>query len=211
MFHTDIDKIIELLEKSESPRSKFVIFMDDVKDPFKVLVGCIMSLRTQDEVTYPASQRLFAAVSKPEDFLTLSEEEIQSLIYPVGFYKNKARQIKEICYLLVTRYNSKVPDTIEELLKFKGVGRKTANLVVAKGYNKPAICVDIHVHRIFNRIGYVETKTPDDTEMVLRQKLPKKYWLKVNDLMVTHGQNICRPVKPKCPICPINYYCAKII
>ena len=131
--------------------------------------------------------------------------------YPVGFYKNKAIQIVELSKELKEKYNSKVPDSIEELIKFKGVGRKTANLVLAKGFNKPAICVDVHVHRITNRMGYVSTKNPDETEMELRKILPKKYWIDFNTLLVTHGQNICKPQKPDCDNCSISKYCKKII
>lgn len=211
MADINIDKIIVALEQCDSPRSEFVKFMSKVNDPFKVLIGCILSLRTKDEVTFPASQRIFSLAGSPEDIVKLSEDEISVAIYPVGFYRNKAAQILQISHELITKYNSIVPDSIDELLKFRGVGRKTANLVLAKGYNIPAICVDIHVHRIFNRIGYVHTTKPDETELELRRILPEKYWLKVNDLLVTHGQNICKPIHPKCDICPIFDYCKRII
>ena len=134
-----------------------------------------------------------------------------SAIFPVGFYKNKAEQIIELSKILVEKYNSQTPDTIEELIKFKGVGRKTANLVIARGFNKPAICVDIHVHRIFNRLGYVKTKTPDETEFALRAKLPENFWIEINTLLVTHGQNICKPINPLCASCPIQKFCTKNI
>ena len=143
----------------------------------------------------------------------MSKIEINVLsgaIYPVGFYQNKASQIIELSKELVTKYNSKIPNQIEELIKFKGVGRKTANLVLTKGYNLPAICVDVHVHRICNRLGYVKTKNPDETEMALRKILPKKYWIDFNTLLVTHGQNICKPVKPDCQNCSVSKFCKKI-
>ncbi|OGI30448.1 MAG: endonuclease III, partial [Candidatus Melainabacteria bacterium RIFOXYA12_FULL_32_12] len=192
-------------------KSQFVSYMDKNRDPFKTIISCILSLRTKDETTYGATLRLFSLGSTPNDFLKLSEEEIQKAIYPVGFYRNKAKVILGICQDLLANYNGLVPDDIDELLKLKGVGRKTANLVVSKGYDKPAICVDTHVHRISNRLGYVKTKTPDETEMALREKLPVKYWLKINDLLVTHGQNTCKPIGPKCTICIIEPYCNKIL
>ena len=147
----------------------------------------------------------------PQDFLTVSLDDLEKAIYPVGFYKNKAQQILDIAKEIVEKHNGKVPEDIDELTKFKGVGRKTANLVVAKGFNKPAICVDVHVHRICNRWGYVKTKEPNETEMILREKLPIKHWMDFNTLLVTHGQNICKPQNPKCEICSLKQYCKKLI
>jgi endonuclease-3 len=147
----------------------------------------------------------------PKDFANCDVKELEKAIYPVGFYANKAKQIVELSKILVEKYNSQVPNSIEELCKFNGVGRKTANLTVARGFNEPAICVDVHVHRIFNRIGYVKTKNPEETEFALREKLPKKYWIDINTLLVTHGQNICKPIKPKCDECPIFDFCNKIL
>ena len=141
----------------------------------------------------------------------VSQEELAKAIYPVGFYENKANQIIELSKTIDEELNGQVPDEIEDLIKFKGVGRKTANLVLSLGFNKPAICVDVHVHRIFNRLGYIKTKTPEETEFALREKLPQKYWIDINTLLVTHGQNVCKPIKPKCSECPIVGYCAKII
>ncbi len=178
--------------------------------PYEVLVSTILSLRTKDGTTRAASNRLFSRIQDPKGLLELSEEEIQALIYPVGFYKNKARTLKEISSEILTKYDGKVPDDVDELLKFKGVGRKTANLVVTLGHGKLGLCVDIHVHRISNRMGYVETKTPDQTEMALRAKLPQQYWIEYNDLLVTYGQNICKPVSPFCSKCAIETYCPKI-
>lgn len=202
-----IDEIIQLLKKEDSPRSEFVKYMEDVHDPFLVLISCILSLRTKDETTYPATLRMLKLGRTPEDFASMEEETLSQAIYPVGFYRNKARQIIELSKELVEKYDSKVPSGIDELVKFNGVGRKTANLTLAKGFQIPAICVDVHVHRISNRLGYVSTKTPDETEMELRKKLPKKYWLDINTILVTHGQNICKPQRPLCERCCIAKYC----
>jgi endonuclease-3 len=176
-------------------------------DPFKILISTILSLRTKDQTTAQASDRLFKVADTSEKILKLSEEEIEKLIYPVGFYRNKAKIIKEISKILVEKFNSKVPDDLETLLSFKGVGRKTANLVLSEGFGKPAICVDVHVHRISNRIGLVKTKSPEETEFKLMEILPKKYWKDINFVLVAFGQTICIPVKPKCKECPIIKYC----
>lgn len=206
-----IDKIVQVLKEAKQPQSDFVKLMDSFKDPFLVLISCILSLRTNDKTTYPATLKMLELGKTPQDFAKVDVDKLAKAIFPVGFYKNKAAQIVELSKTLVEKYDSKVPDTIEELLKFKGVGRKTANLVLARGFSKPAICVDVHVHRIFNRIGYVETKTPDETEMALREKLPEKFWIDINTLLVTHGQNVCKPTNPQCGICPIESYCLKKI
>lgn len=206
-----IDKIVQILKDANQPQSDFVKLMDSFNNPYLVLISCILSLRTNDKTTYPATLRMLKLGKTPKDFASADIEELEKAIYPVGFYKNKAAQIKVLSKLLVEKYDSQIPDTIEELIKFNGVGRKTANLVLARGFNKPAICVDVHVHRIFNRLGYIKTKTPEETEFTLRKKLPKKYWIEINTLMVTHGQNICKPIKPLCNICPIEKYCKKII
>ncbi len=179
------------------------------RDPFKVLISCILSLRTKDETTRATSERLFALASTPGRMLKLKPADIEKAIYPAGFYRNKARVIIEISRELVARYGSKVPDSIDELLTLKGVGRKTANLVVTFAFNKPGICVDTHVHRITNRWGFVSTPTPDKTEAALREKLPKRYWIEINDLLVTFGQNVCRPVSPFCSQCALYRYCER--
>ena len=207
----NIDKIVEALVKAKQPRREFVQLMEEFKDPYLVLIACILSLRTNDLTTYPATLRMLEIGREPKDFAYCDVEKLEKAIYPVGFYKNKARQIVELSKIIVEKLDNKVPDTIEELIKFNGVGRKTANLVLAKGFGIPAICVDVHVHRICNRLGYVHTKTPEETEFALREKLPQKYWLDINTLLVTHGQNICKPIKPKCDECPINKYCEKLI
>ncbi len=180
------------------------------RDPFRVLVACILSLRTQDTTTGPASDRLFAVAATPEAMLKLTPRRIARLIYPVGFYRTKARVILGICRDLLERFGGRVPDTIDELLTLNGVGRKTANLVVTMGYGKPGICVDTHVHRISNRLGYVKTRSPEETEMALRGKLPRRYWIGYNDLLVSFGQNICVPISPRCSLCPVTTLCPRI-
>lgn len=208
---TDIDKIVSLLKDAKQPQSEFVKLMDSFKNPYLVLIACILSLRTNDKTTYPATLRMLELAKTPKEMKNVSQEELAKAIYPVGFYENKAKQIIELSKTIDEKLGGKVPDEIEDLIKFKGVGRKTANLVLSLGFNKPAICVDVHVHRIFNRLGYIKTKTPEETEFALREKLPQKYWIDINTLLVTHGQNVCKPVKPKCSECPIERYCAKII
>lgn len=180
------------------------------RDPFKVLISCILSLRTQDKTTGIASEKLFKLAPDVKTMSKLPVKTIEKTIYPVGFYKVKAQRIKELCNVLIKKYNAKVPDELDELLKLKGVGRKTANLVITLGYKKPGICVDTHVHRITNRWGYVKTKTPEQTEFALREKLPEKYWLEINGLLVAFGQGVCRPISPMCSRCNINKYCEKI-
>ena len=207
----DIDKIVKLLKDAKQPQSEFVKLMDSFKNPYLVLIACILSLRTNDKTTYPATLRMLELAKTPKEMKNVSVEDLSKAIYPVGFYENKARQIIELSKTIDEELNGQVPDEIEDLIKFKGVGRKTANLVLSLGFNKPAICVDVHVHRIFNRLGYIKTKTPEETEFALREKLPQKYWIDINTLLVTHGQNVCKPIKPKCSECPIARYCAKII
>ncbi len=180
------------------------------RDPFRVLIACLLSLRTKDKTTADASRRLFALAHQPRTMLKLPLRRIERAIYPVGFYRNKARQIKDICRRLLEAYGGRVPDSIDELLTFNGVGRKTANLTVTVGYNKPGICVDIHVHRISNRWGYVKTKTPEETEEALRKKLPTQYWITYNDLLVPYGQNLCLPVSPWCSKCKLEKYCDQV-
>ena len=180
------------------------------RDPFRVLIACILSLRTQDTTTGPASDRLFAAAATPPAMLELPARRIAKLIYPVGFYRTKARVILGICRDLLERFGGRVPDTIDELLTLNGVGRKTANLVVTMGYGKPGICVDTHVHRISNRLGYVKTRNPEETEMALRATLPRRYWIGYNDLLVSFGQNICVPISPRCSTCPVTALCPRI-
>lgn len=207
----DIDKIVQTLNDAKQQRSDFVGLMDSFQDPYLVLIACILSLRTNDKTTYPATLRMLKLAKTPQEMAKVDEKVLSKAIYPVGFYENKAKQIIQLSKEIVEKYDGKVPYDIDELCKFKGVGRKTANLVVARGFNKPAICVDVHVHRIFNRIGYVKTKTPEETEFALREKLPQKYWIEINTLIVTHGQNVCKPQRPDCANCPISDYCEKLI
>jgi endonuclease-3 len=183
---------------------------EESDDPFRVLISCILSQQTKDQVTEAASARLYRLADRPETILALSERRIAGAIYPVSFYRTKARTIREVSRTLLTRFAGRVPDSLEALLSLKGVGRKTANLVLTVGYRKPGICVDTHVHRISNRWGYVNTKTPEQTEMALRRKLPKRHWIYYNDLLVPFGQHLCRPISPFCSRCPVARWCATV-
>ncbi len=180
------------------------------RDPFKVLISCILSLRTKDEVTGAASKRLFRVADTPGRLSRLPVNEIEKLIFPVGFFRVKARRIREMSGEILKKYEGRVPDTIEGLLELKGVGRKTANLVVTLGYDRPGICVDVHVHRITNRWGLVITRTPHETEFALRALIPVKYWNELNGNLVAFGQGICRPVSPLCSNCMIRTFCARV-
>lgn len=179
-------------------------------DPFLTLIGCILSLRTKDETTAVAAPRLFARASTPEAMLEMSADEIAKLIYPVGFYRTKANVVRGICRDLIDRFGGRVPDEIDDLVSLKGVGRKTANLVVTESFKKPGICVDTHVHRISNRWGLVKAATPDKTEKALREVLPRRYWIEYNSLLVAFGQTLCQPVSPWCSKCPIAHRCPRI-
>lgn len=180
------------------------------KSPFLVLISCIMSLRTKDETTLPASERFFKIAETPQQMIRLTPQQIEKAIYPVGFYKTKAKTILGICRDVIDKFDGRVPNDIDTLMQMKGVGRKTANLVLTEGFGIPAMCVDTHVHRISNRFGYVTTKTPEETEMALRKKLPKKHWIDYNALLVTWGQNFCRPISPLCSQCPVSKQCARV-
>lgn len=208
----DIHEVMKIL-KREAPSwdvPAVTLEAESSGDPFRVLISTVLSLRTKDETTALASARLFKLAGNPRGMSRLSEEEIIRAIYPVGFYRVKAKNILEICRVLIESYGSRVPDDLDELLKLKGVGRKTANLVLTLGYNKHGICVDTHVHRISNRLGYIKTRSPHETEMALREKLPRKYWIDYNSLLVAFGQHICRPVSPRCTICPVSEYCDRV-
>ncbi|MCM0083211.1 endonuclease III [Geomonas sp. Red32] len=204
-IHQAMAIVAEAVTQWVTPAVTIVATQDG--DPFKVLVSCILSLRTRDQVTAETSGRLFALADTPEKLIHLSVDEIEKAIYPAGFYRNKARQILEISRELVERYGSQVPDDLDELLKFNGVGRKTANLVLTLGFGKAGICVDTHVHRICNRWGYIKTRNPEETEKALRLKLPSQYWIPINDMLVTFGQNMCTPLSPKCSQCPLYQLC----
>jgi endonuclease-3 len=182
----------------------------DSRDPFRILISCLISLRTKDEVTAEAAARLFRLAGTPRAMLRLPAARIAKAIYPAGFYRTKARTIKELCRRLLEEHAGRVPDDLETLLTLKGVGRKTANLVVTIGYRKPGICVDTHVHRISNRLGIVETKIPEQTEFALRRVLPRRHWIPYNDLLVTFGQNVCKPISPLCSACPVADLCPRI-
>lgn len=211
MKDTDIDIVVSALRKAcakwDTPAVTIVSERD--RNPFTVLVSCIISLRTKDAVTAAATARLLSRGRSPSEIMELSVEDIAGLIYPAGFYRTKAMQILDICRRLVNDYAGIVPCTLEELLDFRGVGRKTANLVVTLGYGKPGICVDTHVHRIMNRLGYVSSRSPNETELILREKLPSQYWIQINDLLVCYGQNLCLPISPYCSKCTLATYCEK--
>jgi len=179
-------------------------------DPYRILIGCVISLRTKDEVSYEATDRLFRRASGPREMLRLRAVSVAKLIYPAGFYRRKAEQIREISKLLLARHGGRVPDEIDELVQLPGVGRKTANLVVTLGYGKPGICVDTHVHRISNRLGWVETRTPEQTEQALRAALPARHWIPINETFVRHGQQVCKPISPFCSTCPVARGCPRI-
>ena len=212
MLDSNIHPIIRILKNSSK---QWVVpavtqVSDRTSDPFLILISCLLSLRTKDKVTQEASERLFARARTPQQLLNLPEPAIRKLIYPVSFFRVKAKRIHQICRHLIGRFQGKVPSSLEDLLTLPGVGRKTANLVVTLGFNKLGICVDTHVHRISNRFGYVETTSPEKTEMALRDKLPRRYWIQYNDLLVSFGQTICRPISPMCSRCPISRYCPRV-
>ena len=207
-----IDDIIGLLEIELGNRELPIVsqLAEERYNPFAILISTLLSLRTKDEVTAAATERLFALASTPEEMLRLTAEEIQKAIYPVGFYRTKAETILRTCRELITRFGGCVPGALDDLLSLKGVGRKTANLVVSLGFGGAGLCVDTHVHRISNRLGYVRTKHPEETEFALREKLPRVYWSRVNTLLVAFGRNTCRPISPLCSGCPIRPYCDRV-
>ncbi len=210
-----IKEIFEILKdelkESKLPSASKSNWDGVIDTPFTTLISCILSLRTKDEVTDRASIRLLKKHNSPEKILRLSDEKIKSLIYPVGFYKTKSRRIKEISKTLINNYNGNVPDNLEELLKLKGVGRKTANIVMLYGHKKQGFLpIDTHCHRIPNRLGWIKTKTPEQTEIALKKILPIRYWNDFNQLFVTFGQTICVPISPFCSKCPIKKFCKKV-
>jgi endonuclease-3 len=208
----DIDRIIRTLQRTSrqwNPTAVSAVAQDS-RDPFQVLISCLISLRTKDAVTAEAAARLFRLARTPLAMQRLPVARIARAIYPAGFYRTKAKTIKELSRIVLEKHAGKVPDELETLLTLKGVGRKTANLVVTVGYGKPGICVDTHVHRISNRLGIVRTKTPEQTEAALRRVLPHRYWILFNDLLVTFGQNVCKPISPLCSTCPVNALCSRL-
>jgi endonuclease-3 len=212
MDNAKIAKVLKLLKSAVKalPDPSVTLVGKRWQSPYLVLISCLLSLRTKDETTLPASERLFALAQTPEGMLELSFRDIERAIYPVGFYHTKARRILDISRSLITHFKGKVPDTLEALLSLNGVGPKTANLVLVEGFGKPGICVDTHVHRITNRFGYVRTRTPEQTEAALRAKLPQVFWKDINWILVLWGQNVCRPVSPKCSICPVRELCSRV-
>ena len=212
MKSVKIDKIYSILKKEVINYKVPIVDIIQIqtKDPFKVLITTILSARTKDETTSKAAKKLFIKIKKIKDLEKFTQKEIEKLIYPVGFYKTKAKHLKQLPIVLKQEFNNKIPETINELIKLPGVGRKTANLVVTIAFNKQGICVDTHVHRIINRFGYINTKTPLETEIKLREKLPKKYWKPINSIIVAFVQNLCTPISPHCSECPIKKYCNKV-
>ena len=207
-----LERIIPLL-KTETKRFKVpvvTLIARTKRNPYKVLVSCLLSLRTNDHTTVAATDRLFGVVQFPDQMQKISQRRLEKLIYPVGFYRVKARVLREVSRDILQRFGGKVPSSIEDLLTLKGVGRKTANLVRTLGYGLHGICVDTHVHRISNRFGFVRTRNPNETEFALRKKLPRKYWIDFNDLLVAYGQHICRPISPHCSVCKVKRYCPRI-
>lgn len=208
----DIHQVITILREKAKAWTPALVD-DKAKDewgPYQILIATILSLRTKDTLTAQVAPRLFALADTPQKMVRHTSEQIEKVIYPVGFYRNKSKSILAISQKLIDDYNGHVPDELDELLKLPGVGRKTANLVVTAAFNKPGICVDIHVHRISNRWGYVQTKNPDKTEFALREKLPAEYWLEYNGLLVSMGQNLCTPTSPWCSQCPVIQFCGRI-
>jgi len=205
----EIESVYEILAGEFKIHRTPVVDLIEIqtKDPFKVLVTTILSARTKDETTSAAAKRLFEQVKNPQDFNKISESELQKIIFPVGFYRDKARHLKKLPDALEKYFCGKIPQDVDELTKLPGVGRKTANLVAAVAFKKPAVCVDVHVHRIFNRLGYLKTTTPFETEMELRRIFPKKFWTTFNSYFVSFGQHTCLPVKPKCGECKVRGYC----
>lgn len=208
----NIDEVVKALKKALKglPDPSVTLVGKRWKTPFHVLISCLLSLRTKDETTLPASERLFALANTPQEMLKLSPEQIQKVIYPVGFYKTKSHVLLGVCKDILQKFSGQVPNDIDTLMTMKGVGRKTANLVLTEGFGIPAICVDTHVHRISNRLGYVKTKDPHETEMSLRKNLPKKFWIDYNAMLVLWGQNVCKPISPICSQCPIEKFCGHV-
>ena len=211
MAVTDWEYVIEVLRENKKgavlPSVSDIALMNG--SPYKILISTVISLRTKDKVTLEASLRLFNRAGTPGQMVLLKPEEIEKLIYPAGFYKRKAVQILKISRILLDDYNGEVPKTVEDLVKLPGVGRKTANLTLGLGYGIPALCVDTHVHRIANRLGWVKTSAPDKTETALTAILDKKYWIEINELLVIYGQTICTPVSPRCSVCRFSSFCPK--
>jgi endonuclease III len=212
MQASDIPAVNRILKREyEKKRAPIIeLIKAETRDPFKVLVGTILSARTRDETTSEVCKRLFKKVKRPHDFDRLTRRQLEKLLLPIGFFRTKARHLKELPAVLDERFGGRVPDGIDDLCKLPGVGRKTANLVRSVGFDKPAICVDVHVNRICNRLGLLQTRNPSETEMVLREILPVRYWKTWNRYLVSYGQTICTPLNPHCATCPIHRYCDRV-
>ncbi len=208
----DIDRVMAILAEEVTRWRKPIVteMVEQQRDPFKVLISTMISLRTKDDVTEEASKRLYALAETPQTMMALSEKQVAEAIYPAGFYNQKAKNILAACQRIVEEFDGQTPDKIDTLISFAGVGRKVANLVLTLGFEKDAICVDTHVHRITNRWGYVKTKNPDQTEMALRKKLPQPYWIPINDYLVSYGQHLCKPISPLCSTCRLTDHCKRI-
>ncbi|MCF8037774.1 MAG: endonuclease III [Desulfohalobiaceae bacterium] len=212
MTEFDIHRFISLLREFY-PQSKAPVVSlaaEKGRTPFEILAATLLSLRTKDDITTEAATRLFNKANTPEQISRLDQKVLAALIYPVGFYQTKAGRLREISRILLEKHQGRVPDTLEELLQLPGVGRKTANLVLIEGFKKPGLCVDTHVHRINNRVGYVATRTPEETEFALREKLDRRYWREYNKLLVAFGQTMCKPVSPFCSRCPVFFMCPRV-
>lgn len=211
MQDSDIHQIIPILKKvAEEWTPALVDNQRGAWTPYQILIGTILSLRTKDTLTAQIAPRLFELADTPFEMVKHSAEDIEQTVYPVGFYRTKAQNILRISHMLIEQYDGAVPDDLDALLKLPGVGRKTANLVLTAGFGKPGICVDIHVHRISNRWGYIRTKTPEKSEFALREKLPPEYWMEYNALLVPMGQYLCTPLSPWCSLCPVTQYCERV-
>ncbi len=205
-----LDWLLErLAEVRAAARPTTLTAVERRRDPFRLLVACVISLRTKDEVTAAAAARLFAVADTPATLAALPVPRIAELVFPAGFYRVKAHQLQSLARRLLEVHDGRVPPQREALLSLPGVGRKTANLVLGLGFGIPAICVDTHVHRIANRLGLVATRTPEETEHALERVLPRRHWIAINDLLVTFGQTICHPTSPRCSICPVASHCPR--
>jgi len=211
MKEKNIDKIMQILEKYYKYKERTTLNrMRSTPDEFKILISCLLSLRTRDENTEKVVKKLFAVVKKPEDIAEMPSRKLEKLIYSSGYYKNKAKTIKHVSKILLDKYKGKVPSSKEKLLEIKGIGPKTANIVLSFAFNQLVIPVDVNVYRIANRLSLVREKTAEKTEKALEKILPKKYWREINAVFILFGKTICLPVSPKCSICPINKYCPRI-
>lgn len=212
MDNADLPTVNRILKREYARHDAPVVELTKARtnDPFLILLTTILSARTKDATTAEVSRRLFKTVKRPADLKKLTQKQLEKLIFPIGFYRTKAKHLRALPDVLSKRFNGKVPETIDELCELPGVGRKTANLVSTVAFDRYGICVDVHVHRISNRLGYVDTKTPLETEMALREKLPRRYWKTWNSHLVSYGQTVCTPTNPWCSKCPIAQHCPKL-